>query len=270
MNTIIDKFDKQYGFLSNFAPYPVFYDGFYYPTVENAFQAAKTLNMKERKEKFDMSITPGQAKRNGRRVKLREDWEDVKVNIMYELVLQKFTVHPDLTTKLLQTYPAQLIEGNYWHDTFWGVCNGTGKNMLGKILMKVRDQLRMVANNTAIGTAHYHKTFIIPTSIQEQCHMTGAQLYDKYGFKRNEKLLDVELDINEEYKFCLEIIVPDNPNELPQIHPCFLHAENIPFTPYAPVQIDLDEPDSLYGTYQYVDEDTDTALCVEIRLPQSH
>ena len=102
--------EKQYGFLSNFAPYPVFYDGFYYPTVENAFQAAKTLNMKERKEKFDMSITPGQAKRNGRRVKLREDWEDVKVNIMYELVLQKFTVHPELTTKLLQTYPAHLIQ----------------------------------------------------------------------------------------------------------------------------------------------------------------
>lgn len=61
---------------------------------------------------------------------------------MYELLLLKFTTYPELAQKLLQTYPAVLIEGNYWKDTFWGVCDGVGANMLGKLLMKVRDILR--------------------------------------------------------------------------------------------------------------------------------
>ena len=151
----IDKFDGKFRFLSNFYPSPIFYDGILYPTVEHAFQAAKTLNMQERKEKFNDKLTPGEAKRNGRHVKLRSDWEEVKVNIMYELVLQKFTVHPLLTQDLLNTYPATLIEGNYWNDCFWGICNGTGENKLGLILMKVRDQLRRVAENPVSGTSVY-------------------------------------------------------------------------------------------------------------------
>ena len=82
------------------------------------------------------------AKRMGRRVELRVDWETVKERIMYEICLAKFTQHSELAQKLLKTGTKYLVEGNYWGDTEWGVCNGKGKNKLGKILMRVREELR--------------------------------------------------------------------------------------------------------------------------------
>lgn len=96
----INSFSGAYAFLSNFEPSPIYYDGFSYPTVEHAFQAAKTLDMTERKTNFTEKQTPGQAKRNGRKVNLRPDWEDVKVPIMYELLLLKFTTHPELARNI--------------------------------------------------------------------------------------------------------------------------------------------------------------------------
>ena len=72
---------------------------------------------------------------------LRKDWEQVKDDIMYEVVRAKFIQHPILAQQLLDTRDAELIEGNNWGDTYWGVCNGYGKNMLGRILMRVRDEL---------------------------------------------------------------------------------------------------------------------------------
>lgn len=137
----IRRFYERYRFLSNFHPAPVVYDGYEYDSTEHAFVAAKTLDPEER-AKIRAIKKPGAAKRAGRKLKLRDDWEDVKVNIMAELVLQKFARHPKLRDMLLETGDEELVEGNTWHDYFWGVCNGKGKNMLGKILMRVRELLK--------------------------------------------------------------------------------------------------------------------------------
>ena len=84
--------------------------------------------------------TPGQVKRSGTRVQLREDWEDIKLNIMEEVNYLKFAQHKDLRVKLLATGQEELVEGNTWGDKFWGVCDNEGQNWLGKILMKVRER----------------------------------------------------------------------------------------------------------------------------------
>lgn len=134
---MINRFDGDYAFLSNFYEFPVMFDGILYPTNEHAFQAAKTLDFEERKAIAALP-TPGKAKRAGRRVSLREDWENVKDSIMKEICLVKFS-NKELRDKLVQTKPHELIEGNTWNDRYWGVCNGTGENHLGKILMEIRD-----------------------------------------------------------------------------------------------------------------------------------
>jgi predicted NAD-dependent protein-ADP-ribosyltransferase YbiA (DUF1768 family) len=85
--------------------------------------------------------TPGEAKKAGRSVHLRTDWEQIKVGLMCGLVSQKFQ-DPKLKQMLLDTGDQELIEGNYWFDDFWGVHNGKGKNQLGKILMLVRDSTK--------------------------------------------------------------------------------------------------------------------------------
>jgi len=87
-------------------------------------------------------LSPNEAKRLGRRVNLRKDWEDIKIDIMYEINVAKFTQNENLKEMLLKTGSAKLVEGNTWHDTFWGVCNGAGRNELGKILERVRNELR--------------------------------------------------------------------------------------------------------------------------------
>lgn len=132
----ITSFSGKYEFLSNFYCSPVTYEGITYPTVEHAFQAAKTFDVTERRRISEMK-TPGMAKRAGRRVLLRKDWEAVKFDIMKTLVTQKFE-DEKLKQLLLDTGDEELIEGNTWHDTCWGVCNGVGQNNLGKILMSVR------------------------------------------------------------------------------------------------------------------------------------
>ena len=69
--------------------------------------------------------------------------EEVKDQIMYEIVLNKFSQNEELREKLIATGDEYLAEGNTWHDTYWGVCNGKGKNKLGKILMQVREELKL-------------------------------------------------------------------------------------------------------------------------------
>lgn len=137
---IINRFHGDYRFLSNFWPAKVKLDGITYPTVEHAYQAAKTTDARHR-EAIRAAISPGFAKRIGKLLVLRPDWEQVRLDIMYDLVSQKFRNDADLKDRLLGTGGAWLIEGNTWGDTFWGVCNGIGKNHLGKILMDVRGEL---------------------------------------------------------------------------------------------------------------------------------
>lgn len=137
---MIDSFAGRYRFLSNFAPCKVTYDGIEYPSTEHAYQAAKTLDPSVRRQFRDCE-KPNDAKKLGRKVVLRPDWESIKLDVMEELLRQKFS-QPDFKRALLNTGDEELIEGNTWGDTFWGVCKGKGANHLGKILMKIRKDLR--------------------------------------------------------------------------------------------------------------------------------
>lgn len=139
--TVIDRFHGEYRFLSNFYPVEVTFGGNVYPSVEHAYQAAKTLDEEDR-QKIAKLKTAGEAKRYGRKVKMRPDWDHVKLNIMKELLQQKFDrdENPDLWKLLSLTGKAKLVEGNDWHDTYWGVCDGIGANHLGRLLMEIRDE----------------------------------------------------------------------------------------------------------------------------------
>ena len=143
---MITEFDGKYAFLSNFFYAPFVYDGIIYPTNEHFFQAMKTLDQEKRKQIAEAK-TPGAAKRMGRQVQLREDWEEVKYAAMRVGVERKFDAHPGLAEKLIATGDAILIEGNSWHDNTWGSCFCpkcaaiAGKNWLGEILMERRKEL---------------------------------------------------------------------------------------------------------------------------------
>ena len=139
MSEVIDQFRGEFHWLSNFFLCQVEFEGMNFSNVEAAFQAAKCLDMKERERFFGLS--GGQAKRLGRRVELRSDWEEVKIEIMRQVLKSKFTQNSELREKLIATGDTELIEGNNWNDTFWGVCRGKGRNHLGKLLMEVRAEL---------------------------------------------------------------------------------------------------------------------------------
>ena len=136
----IDSFQGKYRFLSNFWPSEVLLYGLIYPTVEHAYQAAKTNDLDDREIIRNLD-TPGRAKSRGKSVVLREDWEDIKFSLMSDLVYQKFSKNDYLSDMLVETGDTKIIEGNTWGDTYWGVCKGVGENNLGKILMKVRKSL---------------------------------------------------------------------------------------------------------------------------------
>jgi ribA/ribD-fused uncharacterized protein len=142
---VIAIFKDNYRWLSNFWKAPVELDGVWYPTVEHAYQAAKSTDPIVR-HTFE-SGTAGDAKRMGKRVRVRSDWNDVKLSIMEKLVRQKFILIPELKARLLATGDQLIEEGNFWHDQFWGICRcvncrNQGINHLGRIIMKVRDELR--------------------------------------------------------------------------------------------------------------------------------
>ncbi len=134
----VEGFNGRHRFLSNFEPVDVVLDGVTYHSVEAAYQAAKTLDGKQR-AKF-ATASASDAKRMGRRLKLRADWEEVKLGVMEDLLRQKFSRDP-LRAQLLATGDAELVEVNYWGDVFWGVCQGVGENWLGRLLMKVRAEI---------------------------------------------------------------------------------------------------------------------------------
>lgn len=127
----IDGFFGEYYFLSNFSD-----EGGVQPTVEHWYQAGKAVRAGDA-EKIMAAATPGQAKKLGRRVKLRSDWEEIKIDFMRELLYEKFE-EPTIRAKLMATHPRELIEANDWGDDFWGDCSGNGKNVLGDLLEEVR------------------------------------------------------------------------------------------------------------------------------------
>lgn len=132
------------GFLCNFSPEPVFYEGIQYPTSEHAFAATKTLDV-EKKQWIARQRGPGNAKHAGRQVVLRPDWNQVRVREMYQIVKAKFDQHSHLMQRLIALHGCWLMEGNTWDDQVWGctqMTDGTwvGQNNLGKVLMTVRDE----------------------------------------------------------------------------------------------------------------------------------
>lgn len=140
---MIDRFNDKYFFLSNFSPSPFRIDYVLFPTMEHYFQANKADNQNDYLH-IAYAPIPGEAKRLGRKIQLRPDWEKIKDNVMLTGLRKKFA-DPELRNLLLATGDEELIEGNYWGDTYWGVCNGVGQNKLGKLLMQVREEIK---NNT--------------------------------------------------------------------------------------------------------------------------
>lgn len=143
----ITQFDGKYRFLSNFWPAQVKYEKYLYPSVEHAYQAAKSFHDPSRIHLTDALIPASKAKKFGQSLDIRPDWEFAKLTIMEGLVRQKF-LNLDLMRWLLATKDAYLEEGNYWHDQYWGNCTCArhkdfpGKNHLGRILMNIRVELQ--------------------------------------------------------------------------------------------------------------------------------
>lgn len=141
---VIDRFNGNNKFLSNFQASTIFYEGKKYASVEHAYQAMKSVDPIEQEE-IRNAVSAGQAKKLGKRVKIQDHWNDIKAGIMLELLRLKFQ-NPFLRHQLLLTGDAIIIEGNTWHDQFFGICKcdkcgNTGQNVLGKLLMQVRDEV---------------------------------------------------------------------------------------------------------------------------------
>lgn len=142
----ITEFRGEYRFLSNFWPCKVQLGDIVFPSAEHAYQARKSLDPVVQRSLAQLA-SPGEAKRYGRTIELRPDWERVKKRVMLLVVLTKFIQNPDLAKLLVATEDIPLEEGNTWHDNFWGACRcddhaGDGLNYLGRILMMVRDIVR--------------------------------------------------------------------------------------------------------------------------------
>ena len=132
------KFRGKYEFLSNMFNCGVEWKGEVYRCSETVFQMEK-CEREEDKKRFK-GLMPGQAKKLGRRIKMRSDWNDIKLQIMKELLRKKFNREP-FKQQLIDTGDEELVEGNRWGDTYWGVCRGRGQNKLGKLLMQVRKEI---------------------------------------------------------------------------------------------------------------------------------
>jgi ribA/ribD-fused uncharacterized protein len=158
----IFRFVDEYAFLSNFYPAIIIFEGIMYQTLEHAFVASKTFDKAFRKKISKLPAKDaGLAKSMGRKCKLRSGWDEIKIRMMKDFLTQKFNQEP-FRTKLLETGEQELIEGNYWHDNFWGDCicekcdeHIPGENHLGKLLMEIRQKLKGKSNVSAVCyTAH--------------------------------------------------------------------------------------------------------------------
>jgi ribA/ribD-fused uncharacterized protein len=152
MTEPITAFRGRWTKLGNYSSCVVFYEGHAYPSTEHAYQAAKFLpDFPEIAAEVRHAATAGASKHraNASKPLWREDWHQIKPAVMVSLLREKFSQEPERSI-LLSTGSADLIEGNWWHDNFWGDCRcgrescaATGENMLGKSLVLVRDELRV-------------------------------------------------------------------------------------------------------------------------------
>lgn len=152
---LIGGFFEQYRFLSNFHECEVWWDGLIWPSSEHAYMASKCESYyqgfdkcptyDEEKYEYICQMSCSEVKKWGRTVKLRDDWEKIKLDMMFQICESKFTTNKDLKQKLLATGDKELIEYNSWGDQFWGydVDKQKGRNELGKVLMKIRGMLKL-------------------------------------------------------------------------------------------------------------------------------
>lgn len=140
-----------YRWLSNFWITPVHYEGQIYPSSENAYQAAKCKHESDR-EQF-VICAPGKAKRLGRKIEIRDDWDAVKHDTMSLILISKFNNNPELKRKLIGLYDYYIEETNNWGDTYWGVCNGVGENKLGLLMMTMATFYNGISDNPQRGVA---------------------------------------------------------------------------------------------------------------------
>ena len=176
--TVIDKFSGEYEFLSNMYPCKVTYGGITYKCSESAYQAQKCPELAARFSDLNGYV----AKKMGRQVTIRSDWEQVKLRIMATIVFQKFNQNKDLAEKLILTGDAELIEENYWGDTYWGICtnktyDNVGENYLGKILMFTRTILKMHAQQYREALAQVPTTVYKPFTTQEELYNDSTIKY---------------------------------------------------------------------------------------------
>lgn len=174
-NNIISYFKNENYFMSNFFEASISYEGKVYRNAEAAYQAQKDP---ARADEFIM-LKGDDAKTLGSKVTPRSDWEEAKVQVMYEVVKAKFTQNRNLMQKLINTGNAELVYGNIHRDTFWGIYGGKGENMLGKILMEIRDE-QLAAKKREIGQAVDYKDAIAdncftPNSAEEDRPSTQRQ-----------------------------------------------------------------------------------------------
>jgi ribA/ribD-fused uncharacterized protein len=159
---MINKFEGRWGFLSNFYPCQIEHKGITYPSLEHYYVALKITEMQfidgsyytasDLREIISKIPSPSEVKKLGRKLKVRTDWDDKKLDFMKWGVKEKFK-NEKLADLLLSTGDSELIEGNWWHDNFYGKCfcpkcNGSGENHLGKILMNIREELRNKTKHT--------------------------------------------------------------------------------------------------------------------------
>lgn len=147
MTEVIPEFQGKYRWLSNFYLCRVEFEGDTYASAEHAYQAAKLKDRARRSvvmanRTTTLSQSPQHVKQWGKRVPIREDWEDVKLQVMKDILTSKF-LDNTLRAQLLSTGSVELVEGNWWHDNFWGSCRcrkcgDHGLNHLGKLLMQIR------------------------------------------------------------------------------------------------------------------------------------
>lgn len=156
----VERFEREYEFLSNFYRHSITYGNWHCKSVEHGYQASKTFDVEQQRAILG-APSPKAAKRLGRQTILRPDWEQVKETVMAELLAIKFA-NPGLRSKLLGTGNAELIEGNWWGDTYWGRCDGVGQNRLGILLMELRAEL---AGKTQQVCSNCHQALFGPSGV---------------------------------------------------------------------------------------------------------
>lgn len=179
---MITEFQKEYRWLSNFEPCTILLDGVEYQSVEHAYMSCKSSDPKWKSFCADKNVTAGKVKRASKDIELIPDWENKKIDVMRMCLTQKYTQEP-FKSKLLATGNALIQEGNHWGDKFWGVClkTGEGENILGKLIMDIRDVTLKVTKIMKQKSINYdrYKYLIFASPISEYVCNNGLFIDEK-------------------------------------------------------------------------------------------